>query len=87
MSKSNTKRTFIINLHCSMCQTFLYRYRKEGPGTLVKCYVSGILVDATRGDMKCPNCGQMFARFARYHNRDAHKIIGGKVLVKGHVKK
>jgi len=81
------KRIYTIDIYCASCQTFLYRYRKEGPGKLVKCYVSGIMRDATRGDMKCPKCGIEFARAARYHNRPAHKIIGGKVRIRGHVKK
>jgi len=51
---------------------------------LIKCYVEGILKDCTSGNLKCPQCGQQFARLAKYHNRPAHKIIQGKVAVKGH---
>ena len=64
------------------CGTFLYRYRKEGKGHLVKCYKDAIVVDNTRGDLRCPQCGQPFAREAAYHNRPANKIIQGKVYVR-----
>jgi len=77
-------KIYVIEILCANCSTFLYRYRKEGPGSLVKCYVSGITVDNTAGDLKCPKCKQDFARIATYHNRSAHKIIQGKVIVKGH---
>jgi hypothetical protein len=83
MSKKNAK-DFVIKIHCAGCRTFLYRYRKEGAGKLIKCYVSNILEDGTAGDLKCPNCNQPFAREAIIHNRPAHKIIQGKVIVIGH---
>ena len=80
MGKSGT---YVIDVHCK-CGFCLYKYRKEGGGSLVKCYVDMIIDDHTKGDCKCPNCGQEFAREARYHNRPAHKMIGGKVYVRGH---
>jgi len=83
MGKKKT-REFVIKIHCAKCNTLLYVYRKEGPGSLIKCYVEGILKDCTSGNLKCPQCGQQFARLAKYHNRPAHKIIQGKVAVKGH---
>ncbi len=86
MGKKTVKK-FVIKIHCSNCSVLLYTYRKEGPGSLVKCYVDGILKDYTGGDLKCPQCGQQFARLARYHNRPAHKIIQRKVFVKGHTGK
>jgi DNA-directed RNA polymerase subunit M/transcription elongation factor TFIIS len=82
MAKKKVKE-FIIKVVCSKCGTVLYKYRKEGPGSLVKCYVEGILKDYTKGDLKCSKCGQEFARLARYHNRPAHKIIQGRVIIKG----
>lgn len=78
------KEVFMIDVHCNKCQTFLYRYQKEGGGELVKCYVDKIVEDATNGDLCCPKCDGQFARNAIIHNRPAHKIIGGKVYVKGH---
>ena len=83
MAKGKIK-TYTIEVKCSKCKALLYRYRKEGAGSLVKCYVSGILDDNTNGDLKCPICGTEFARNAMYHGRPAHKIIQGKVLVVGH---
>ena len=83
MAKKKTKE-FVIKIICVNCGTLLYKYKKEGPGSLVKCYVEGILKDYTRGNLQCPKCSQQFARLARYHNRPAHKIIQGKVVVKGH---
>ncbi len=77
-------KTYTIAVHCSKCKTLLYVYRKEGGGELIKCYADGILKDCTRGDLKCPACGQEFARHATVHNRSAHKIIRGKVFVRGH---
>jgi len=55
---------------------------KNRPGHLVKCYRQAILKDHTRGDLKCPFCGQEFARHAMIHGKPAHKIIQGKVYVK-----
>jgi len=80
-------KVFKIDIHCSKCNTSLYKYQKDAPGHLVKCYVDRIIEDYTRGDMKCPSCGQQFARYAIIHNRPSHKIIQGKVYIKGHVKK
>jgi len=77
-------KIFSIKVCCSGCETVLYKYRKEGPGSLVKCYVDGIKKDYTDGDLTCPNCDVQFARIATYNNRPAHKIIQGKVIVKGH---
>lgn len=76
-------RFHTIKIYCSKCQTLLYKYRKQGFGSLVKCYKDRIIKDNTRGDLKCPTCGQEFAREAIIHNRPANKIIQGKVYVKG----
>lgn len=83
MTKGKIK-TYTIEVKCAKCKVLLYRYRKEGAGSLVKCYVSGILEDNTQGDLKCPSCKTEFARKAMYHGRPAHKIIQGKVFVVGH---
>jgi hypothetical protein len=82
-----TKAIYTIHIHCQGCKQHLYTYQKEGPGTLVKCYVDRITEDTTHGDLKCPGCGQEFARLASIHNRPAHKIIQGKVFTRGHCKK
>lgn len=78
------KNVFTIDIHCARCTTKLYRYKKEGGGELIKCYVDMIMEDYTCGDLKCPKCRQAFARDAIVHNRPAHKIIRGKVFVRGH---
>lgn len=82
MSK-NKGKTCVITVYCSKCNTQLYRYRKVGLGTLIKCYADMIIEDHTKGDLKCPKCGQQFARHAIIHNRPAHKIIQGKIFARG----
>lgn len=77
-------KIYTITVQCAKCKTALYRYKKEGAGKLIKCYVDMITQDHTDGDLKCPKCGQEFARHATIHNRPAHKIIQGKIIVKGH---
>jgi len=88
MFKKNQKgKFFIIKIYCSNCHAYLYKYQKEGPGALVKCYTNRILEDKTKQDLKCPQCQQKFARKIRIRNREANKIIQGKILIKGHIKK
>lgn len=71
-----------IDIHCLKCRTLLYRYSKGGTGGLVKCYVERILEDRTAGDLRCPRCGQEFARSRMIRGRPAHKIIQGKVFTR-----
>ena len=72
-----------IAIHCAKCRTLLYRYRKGGRGGLVKCFVDRIAEDRTNGDLKCPECGQEFAREQMMSGKPAHKIIQGKVYTRG----
>lgn len=72
-----------IDILCASCLCKLYKYRKGGTGSLVKCIPDRILKDHTRGDLCCPNCGQEFAREVSMGGRVVYKIIGGKVLTKG----
>ena len=72
-----------ISIHCAGCRTLLYRYRKGGRGSLVKCFVERIVEDFTRGDLNCPECGQAFAREREISGRPVHKIIQGKVYTRG----
>ena len=81
MPKSNNFRS--IDIFCSACLCKLYKYRKGGTGSLVKCIPDRILADYTKGDLACPECGQHFARLVSMGGRTVHKIIGGKVNVKG----
>ena len=49
----------------------------------MKCFVEKITQDNTKGDLRCPECGQHFARETMAYGRPANKIIQGKVTVKG----
>lgn len=71
-----------IDIHCLKCRTLLYRYAKGGTGGLVKCYVERIIEDRTSRDLRCPQCGQEFARLRMIRGRPAHKIIQGKVFTR-----
>jgi len=73
---------YTIKVYCEKCKTLLYKYFKAGKGHLVKCYEDRILKDFTKGDLKCPKCGEEFAREAMIHTKLAHKIIQGKVFVR-----
>ena len=72
-----------IAIHCLKCGALLYRYLKGGAGGLVKCFVDLIVEDRTAGDMRCPGCGQEFARPKTIGGRPAHWIIQGKVYTRG----
>jgi uncharacterized Zn finger protein (UPF0148 family) len=76
-----------IAIHCAKCRSLLYRYQKGGRGGLVKCFVERIVEDRTDGDLKCPKCGQDFAREQMMSGRPAHKIIQGKVYTRGMARK
>ena len=82
MSKGAPERRTIA-IHCMKCRTLLYRYKKGGTGGLVKCFVERIVEDRTEGDLRCPTCGQAFARATMMSGRPAHKIIQGKVFTRG----
>jgi len=72
----------IIKVYCAKCKTLLYKYYKQSPGHLIKCYKSRIIQDFTNGDLRCPKCKQQFARETLIHGKPADKIIQGKVLVR-----
>ncbi|MFO7889979.1 MAG: hypothetical protein R6V04_06535 [bacterium] len=71
-----------IKIYCSHCKALLYKYHKAGDGFLVKCYQKRIKDDYTKGDLRCPECGEKFARERMIHGKPANKIIQGKVYVK-----
>lgn len=75
-------KSWIVKVFCSNCKTLLYYYRKAGKGHLVKCYKERIVKDFTKGDLKCPKCGELFAREAMVRGKPANKIIQGKVFTK-----
>lgn len=82
---AKTRRTICV--HCQGCRTLLYKYAKGGTGSLVKCFVDRILEDRTKGDLHCHECGQEFARSRGMAGKPAHKIIQGKVYVRGMTRK
>eukprot|EP00903_Cladosiphon_okamuranus_P018905 g17388.t1 len=71
-----------VDVFCQKCGTQLYKYKKGGKGSLVKCYKERIVEDFTDGKLECPNCGQLFARDTMVHGKPAFKMIGGKVYQK-----
>jgi hypothetical protein len=73
----------VISVHCTRCQTLLYRYHKGGKGSLRKCYLARIEEDFTADVCVCPKCSQVFGRPDLVHGKPAHKIISGKVYTKG----
>jgi hypothetical protein len=76
-----------IKILCKSCRTLLYRYNKRGTGALVKCYEERILADFTNRDLRCPSCGQVFARRRMIRGKPAHKIIQGKIFTRGMTRK
>ncbi|GMH40549.1 hypothetical protein BSKO_08453 [Bryopsis sp. KO-2023] len=79
-SKKGPKKT--VKIFCQKCRFQLYKYRKGGTGSLVKCWHERIVEDYTNKDLKCPQCGTQFARSAMIRGKPANKIIGGKVYMK-----
>jgi len=79
---SSRRRARTIRVYCASCGCLLYKYQKAGPGRLVKCFVDKIVQDNTEGDLRCPECGQEFARETMAYGRPANKIIQGKVTVR-----
>lgn len=49
---------------------------------MVKCYEERITKDYTNGDLKCPKCGEQFARKTMVYGKPANKIIQGKIFIK-----
>ena len=72
-----------VDVMCK-CKTRLFKYKKGGNGSLVKCYVERIVQDFRSEEdkqndvLKCPACATEFARHALVHGRPAYKMIGGE---------
>ncbi|MFP3859787.1 MAG: hypothetical protein ACLFUW_03100 [Bacteroidales bacterium] len=49
---------------------------------MVKCFRDRIKEDYTNGDLKCPHCGEQFARERMINGKPAYKIVQGKVFMK-----
>lgn len=60
----------------------MFKYHKAKPGHLVKCFRDRIKEDYTNGDLKCPHCGEQFARERMINGKPAYKIVQGKVFMK-----
>ena len=83
MAKPNKKGpTKTVDVFCSQCKTQLFKYRKGGKGSLVKCFKERISKDFTTTPCICPNCKNQFARDTLVRGTPAYKIIGGKVFFK-----
>ncbi|WP_162064108.1 hypothetical protein [Vibrio taketomensis] len=83
MAKPNNKQPAkTVEIYCSSCKFQLFKYRKGGKGSLVKCFKERIVEDFTLVSCICPSCGREFARESLIRGVPALKIIGGKVTVK-----
>ena len=71
-----------VKVMCSGCRAQLYRYKKGGKGSLVKCFVERIAEDFTTAECVCPQCAVQFARPCMIRGTKAYKIIGGKAFQK-----
>ncbi|WP_448549626.1 hypothetical protein [Thalassotalea fusca] len=71
-----------VDIFCQKCQCQLYKYRKGGKGTLIKCFKARITEDYTLAPCVCPKCQQVFARETLIRGMPAYKFIGGKVWFK-----
>jgi hypothetical protein len=45
---------YFPDVKCQACNTLLYKYRKGGKGSLVKCYLERITADMTTTPCECP---------------------------------
>lgn len=83
MAKPNKKGpSKTVDIFCSQCKTQLFKYRKGGKGSLVKCFKERIVKDFTQEPCTCPGCQQIVAREALIRGTPALKMIGGKVFMK-----
>ncbi|NRA53673.1 MAG: hypothetical protein HRU23_05970 [Gammaproteobacteria bacterium] len=83
MAKPNKKGpSKTVEIFCAGCRTKLFKYRKGGKGTLIKCFKERIVSDFTTDACQCPNCQVIFAREALVRGTPAYKMIGGKVTMK-----
>jgi hypothetical protein len=83
MAKPNKKAPeSSVDIYCNQCKTQLFKYRKDGKGTLLKCFKQRITKDFTVSPCTCPNCNTIFARDTLIRGTPAFKMIGGKVFCK-----
>lgn len=56
MAKPNKKLpSRSVQIFCSGCKTLLFKYRKGGKGSLVKCFIERIVEDHTAPPVSAPN--------------------------------
>ncbi|MGF1773213.1 hypothetical protein ACP3V5_01535 [Vibrio maritimus] len=83
MAKPNKKLpTKSVDIFCAKCGCKLYRYRKGGKGSLVKCFRERITEDYTTAVGVCPECNTIFGREMLIRGAPSIKMIGGKVRMK-----
>ncbi|RTE86728.1 MULTISPECIES: hypothetical protein [Gammaproteobacteria] len=71
-----------VDIFCASCRAPLFKYRKGGKGSLVKCFLERITENHTKEPCICPGCGQQFARETMIRGAPAYKMVGGKVRMK-----
>lgn len=83
MAKPNKKvPETSVDIYCNGCKTHLFKYRKGGKGSLIKCFKQRITKDFTLVPCTCPNCKTIFARDTLVRGTPAFKMIGTKVFTK-----
>ncbi len=83
MAKPNKKMPEkTVSISCAKCKAKLYKYKKGGTGSLIKCFQERITQDFTAQKGVCPECNTIFAREAIIRGVPALKMIGNKVQVK-----
>lgn len=83
MAKPNAKGpSTTVDIHCAKCKAKLFKYRKGGKGSLVKCFKERIIKDFTETACQCPSCDTVFARETLIRGTPAYKIIGGKAVMR-----
>lgn len=74
--------TVIYNIYCSQCNQKLFKYQKDGIGSLKRLYLDRIktLSDDSKL-LTCPNCNQQIAKLAVYKSegRPAYFLIMGSI--------
>ena len=90
--KARGSKYKLYNIHCSECGVLLFKYQKDGPGALKRCYLdrSKFNIPERRGVSfssytTCPQCKQEFGRPMTYkpENRLAIRLFVGAVRKKG----
>lgn len=81
-SRARGGNSALLDLFCTNCNSWLFLYRKDGPGSLIRCYLDRI-INSDAGDnrnaLKCPKCGQLIGVPMIYvkESRPAIRLIHG----------